>query len=207
MLNSCRLLVAAAVLCLFSLSQPQSAAAQGFASDVFRDVMRACRADYHRICPDVLPGGGRIARCLAYQEEYLSPPCLTAVKFAQAVKACTPDYFRFCPDVEPGGGRVARCLSDSLHLLAPDCRRIVRAYAPYFDDVDGFGKDAGGYELDERGYADKDDFREDRFPYRRGERDRDHNYRLDTPRDSNTDDTFENDADGADTDEDTEPVK
>ncbi len=114
---------------------PQAASAQGLPLDIMRDVIHACRADYHRICPDVIPGGGRIARCLAAHEEALSPPCLTAVKFAKAVKACTPDYYRFCDGIQPGDGRVAHCLADNLNALGPDCYRVVKANAPYIDEL------------------------------------------------------------------------
>lgn len=141
---------------------PQNASAQSLPFEAFQDVMDACRADYHRLCPDVIPGRGRVARCLADQEEDISPTCLTAVKFARAVKACTPDYFRFCDGVEPGRGRVARCLADHSDLLSRACYRVVQANTPYLDDWEDAGEDRYAYRKDRY-------YREDRF-YRREDR-------------------------------------
>jgi hypothetical protein len=49
-----------------------------------RAAREACIADINRLCPDVVPGGGRIIRCLAAQRDQMSPGCKTAVQVARA---------------------------------------------------------------------------------------------------------------------------
>jgi len=40
-----------------------------------KEVHQACRDDVHRLCGDVSPGKGRIARCLKEHGDELSPEC------------------------------------------------------------------------------------------------------------------------------------
>ena len=46
-------------------------------------IMQACRADYDRLCSDVIPGGGRILACLRANILELSPGCLQAIPEAE----------------------------------------------------------------------------------------------------------------------------
>jgi predicted transcriptional regulator len=48
-----------------------------------RAAMRACAADRDRLCASVIPGNGRIVRCLAAQPAQLSPTCKSAMEQAR----------------------------------------------------------------------------------------------------------------------------
>jgi hypothetical protein len=107
-----------------------AASAGDLSSDVADGVMDTCRGDYHRICPRVVPGDGRVTRCLLDHEMELSPPCLQTLKIASAVEDCLPDYDRYCQGV-PKGKEAFQCLAGKIERLAPPCRRVVDANAPY----------------------------------------------------------------------------
>jgi len=129
MLKSLKSLVGAALF--FNLAT--GAIAQDLPQDLVESLMTQCRPDYHRLCPDVLPGGGRVGRCLNDQQERLSPGCLKAVKFAYAIQVCLPDYKRYCNGLPPGDERIVTCLAQNYGGLLPECERIVRANEPYVD--------------------------------------------------------------------------
>ena len=93
-------------------------------------IMNSCQRDYHRLCSFVLPGHGRVARCLLDHEAQLAPNCRQALSIASSVEACSGDYERFCPGV-PRGPQAFQCLADRMDLLMPQCRRVVSANAPY----------------------------------------------------------------------------
>ena len=42
-------------------------------------LLRACSADYDRLCSNVTPGGGRVLACLAQQKDKLTPACRQVV--------------------------------------------------------------------------------------------------------------------------------
>jgi hypothetical protein len=119
----------------FSLVVPDFASAQGFG---FRrgplTSLAACIGDYRRLCPGVLPGGGRIAACLNAQAEKLSQPCFQALAerglaLTAALRLCRADYERLCSDVPPGRGRALACLLDNRSRLSPACRNALSAHA------------------------------------------------------------------------------
>jgi hypothetical protein len=43
------------------------------------EVRQLCEADYRRLCPTVVPGGGRILRCLLDNDSDLSSACRAAL--------------------------------------------------------------------------------------------------------------------------------
>jgi hypothetical protein len=107
------------------------AAAGDLPPEILDSVMTSCRPDYHRVCSFVVPGGGRVARCLLDHETELAPPCLKSIKLAYAMEACMPDYRRLCNGVQPGGGQIVECLASRIETLAPECQRVVSANLPY----------------------------------------------------------------------------
>ncbi len=121
------------------------AAAVDLPPDVIDRVMASCRPDYHRLCSYVVPGGGRVARCLLDHETELAPPCLRSIKLAYAMEVCMPDYRRFCDGLAPRGGQVLGCLGSRFDTLAPECQRIVSANAPYADPGLRYGYDRAPY--------------------------------------------------------------
>jgi hypothetical protein len=106
------------------------ASAGDLPADTADGVMGACRSDYHRICSEVVPGDGRVARCLMDHERELTSYCLQSLRIASAAEDCMPDYRRFCRDV-PKGQEAFRCLAGQMERLEPTCRRVIAANAPY----------------------------------------------------------------------------
>ncbi len=109
-----------------------AASAGGLPQDVIDGVMNSCRPDYHRFCSYVVPGGGRVARCLLDHETELTPSCLMPLKLAYAIEACLPDYNRFCNGV-PRGPEALECLADRTGSLNPECQSVVSANARYME--------------------------------------------------------------------------
>jgi hypothetical protein len=54
------------------------------ADDARNQARSACEADYRRICSGVLPGGGRVRKCLTDNFEALSSLCKQVVSTASA---------------------------------------------------------------------------------------------------------------------------
>jgi hypothetical protein len=107
-----------------------AASAGDLVPDAADGIMNSCRPDYHRICSSVVPGDGRVARCLLDHERDIAPSCLQALRIASAVENCMPDYERYCRGV-PKGSPAFQCLADKIDRLVPACRRVVDANAPY----------------------------------------------------------------------------
>ncbi len=91
------------------------------------EVDRPCVADANKLCKDVKPGGGNIARCLKEHSSELSPACKSNIaKAKEKVKdfkeACEGDAKNFCKDVKPGGGRIVQCLKQHEGELSSSCK-------------------------------------------------------------------------------------
>jgi len=93
-------------------------------------VREACEDDISKLCKDVKPGGGGIARCLQEHESNLSPACKERVaKMTEGRhrdrEACKEDVQKFCKDVQPGDGGILRCLKEHEQELSPECKSRV----------------------------------------------------------------------------------
>jgi hypothetical protein len=86
-----------------------------------------CTADVYKFCQDIPRGQGDVAKCLAQNQEGLSPGCqgrLSALseQVKEAGEACGDDIMMLCGDVQPGGGRVAQCLKGHESWLSFNCK-------------------------------------------------------------------------------------
>jgi Cysteine rich repeat len=105
-------LVAFAALCLVWLWFAPPAAANE------RAAMRVCRADAHKLCPGVQPGGGRIAACLRENESKLSSGCQAQLG---KLEACAAETKTICPQAQ-GEGELRRCVTDKRAEMSAGCR-------------------------------------------------------------------------------------
>jgi Cysteine rich repeat len=95
------------------------------------ETARPCRDDAARLCQDVKPGRGAIAKCLKEHASELSPACKdNMVKAKKKIKekakevkeACNDDAKNFCKDEKPGGGNIMKCLKQHESELSPECK-------------------------------------------------------------------------------------
>lgn len=91
------------------------------------DVLAPCRDDVQKLCAEVHPGQGRMARCLKSHEDGLSPACRTHLKtmfdhMLEAREACSADAERLCADIKGGHGRIISCLRQHQNELADACK-------------------------------------------------------------------------------------
>lgn len=128
--------IALAVVCSMLMSTVTVSLTPDFASAnwferraLARAGLRACGGDIARLCPGVVPGGGRIAQCLTDNRDRLSPSCQRYVDLATTARtayfACNDDAARLCAHVPPGGGRIISCLLQNEPLVSPACRNSI----------------------------------------------------------------------------------
>ena len=105
-----------------------------YANDTFhampiRYALRTCGADIATYCPAILPGGGRIVKCLNDHIKDLSSSCRKLVhrnsKMRTAFFACNADASRYCSGIMPGGGRIISCLKDSKDKISNVCKKAL----------------------------------------------------------------------------------
>ena len=106
------------------------------------EVREACEEDAEKFCDAVMPGQGKIARCLRMHSPDLSPACKKdldqmqnrvdgARDAAESIQtACAQDEQKLCPDVDLGGGKMAKCLRDHEKQLSPTCSRALAEPRP-----------------------------------------------------------------------------
>jgi hypothetical protein len=113
------------------VSSPHGVGAQGMLDfrpgARFRAVRMACTADLQRFCRDVMPGGGRIIRCLSRHADVVSQPCFQALTAwgltaVNAFRMCLPDLATLCPGIPPQSGPALACLQDNAAKLSKACR-------------------------------------------------------------------------------------
>jgi hypothetical protein len=86
-----------------------------------------CKDDVKKVCGDIKPGGGRIARCMHEKESQVSPACVEHMKDMRAkhrekAEACRDDRKKLCGDIKPGGGRIEACMKQHEAELSTKCR-------------------------------------------------------------------------------------
>lgn len=89
--------------------------------------VKPCADDVARLCKDVQPGQGRVAKCLKEHKDELSPACKEHIAMARkkvkgAKDACKEDAQKLCKDTQPGGGRIVQCLKQHESELSHACR-------------------------------------------------------------------------------------
>ena len=95
---------------------------------------RPCREDAAKLCKDVKPGRGAIARCLKEHQSELSPACKDNMAKAKAKarekakevkEACKDDAKKLCEGIKPGHGKIIQCLKQHESDLSPACKEEI----------------------------------------------------------------------------------
>ena len=89
-----------------------------------------CADDAAKLCKDVRPGHGRIARCLKQHQSELSDACKQDIatkkeKAKTLAAACKDDTAKLCSDVKRGRARVLKCLTRHENELSPACKEAM----------------------------------------------------------------------------------
>jgi Golgi apparatus protein 1 len=91
----------------------------------------ACRSDVERLCKDVQPGEGRLAKCMKDNDASVSSACKEHMaklrergqeRMQAFQQACKGDLDQYCKDVPHGQGRVVGCLRDHTDSLSASCK-------------------------------------------------------------------------------------
>ena len=83
-----------------------------------------CVADAQKLCPDVKPGGGRIAACLKEHKDQVSAQCKARIaQFREEAESCKADVEKLCPNTKPGPERRA-CMQQHKDQVSPECKQF-----------------------------------------------------------------------------------
>jgi hypothetical protein len=94
----------------------------------------ACKPDVEKYCKDVVPGEGRLFKCLAGHLNELSPGCLQAAHAGHKAMhgnmpslrdQCGKDIELLCKNIEPGQRALVDCLANQRVALTPQCRTVI----------------------------------------------------------------------------------
>jgi hypothetical protein len=99
---------------------------------IAREYGDGCQEDAKKLCADVEPGQGRLARCLVDHMSFLSQSCQDAINKvrlvrSQIVGACAGDIGQHCKMVPEGAGRVLACLRKNQKKLSGSCQDVLKA--------------------------------------------------------------------------------
>ena len=88
---------------------------------------RPCADDAAKLCKDVQPGQGNMARCLKEHAGELSPACQENIaKMKENIRdfreACKDDMKKLCAGTQRGGGRIIQCMKQHEEELSPACK-------------------------------------------------------------------------------------
>jgi hypothetical protein len=91
-----------------------------------------CQADVQKVCANVPPGQGRLARCLVENISFVSQSCQDAINKvrlvrSQIVSGCSADIGQLCKMVPEGGGRVLACLRKHQKSLSSSCQDVLKS--------------------------------------------------------------------------------
>lgn len=94
----------------------------------------ACKGDVEKYCKGVVPGEGRLFRCLAEHINELSPGCMQAAHRGHKAMhgnmpslrdQCGKDIELLCKNAEPGQKNLVDCLANQRVALSAECRSII----------------------------------------------------------------------------------
>ena len=91
---------------------------------------KPCADDAAKLCKEIAPGEGRVAKCMKEHEQELSPACKANIsKFKENVRefaeACKEDIQKSCQGMKPGGGWILRCLKEHEATLTAACKQAM----------------------------------------------------------------------------------
>ncbi|MCW5891318.1 MAG: hypothetical protein KIT14_12310 [bacterium] len=90
-----------------------------------------CGPDVEKYCKGVLPGRGRLLRCLESRAADLTPACKQTVgvpTFTNPESACHDDVVKYCRDAAPDKAKVKACLQENAAKLSDACKTALVAH-------------------------------------------------------------------------------